>query len=247
MSPTVMMFRLIPVLVIVAIAVTWSFPLLALGSRFGLWGYQSAFMMIGGAAITAAIILALAGFTLLLAIRGGNQRPLHRSILVILILSIPIGVLFSYGIKGSQAPVIHDVSTDWTNPPQYINLENLRAEGENPLQSAEEVRALQEEFYPGIQPLIVAAALPELMVRIREVADRMGWMVLLIEPEKGFMQSVATTFWFGFKDDVVVRVTDVGPHQPGHLKVDVRSSSRVGKSDLGKNAERIDKFLKNLQ
>jgi uncharacterized protein (DUF1499 family) len=48
-----------------------------------------------------------------------------------------------------------------------------------------------------------------------------------------------SSFWFGFTDDIVIRVT---PAQNGSI-VDLRSVSRVGKSDLGANAKRINQFI----
>ncbi|MCZ0942003.1 MAG: DUF1499 domain-containing protein, partial [Gammaproteobacteria bacterium] len=58
----------------------------------------------------------------------------------------------------------------------------------------------------------------------------------------GLIEATATTFWFGFKDDVAVRVR---PHPQGAL-VDVRSVSRVGRSDGGVNAKRIGEILRRL-
>ena len=46
-----------------------------------------------------------------------------------------------------------------------------------------------------------------------------------------------------FSDDVVVRVQ---PEAASSSRVDVRSLSRVGKSDLGTNARRIREFLSRL-
>jgi uncharacterized protein (DUF1499 family) len=55
----------------------------------------------------------------------------------------------------------------------------------------------------------------------------------------GLVEATATTFWFGFKDDVVVRVVA----NAAGSRIDIRSVSRVGQSDIGANAARIEKFL----
>ncbi len=73
-------------------------------------------------------------------------------------------------------------------------------------------------------------------------AEAMGWEIVAAEPGSGRIEAVATTTWFGFKDDVVIRVSDA----PGRTKVDVRSVSRVGRSDVGANAERIRAFQERL-
>ena len=75
-------------------------------------------------------------------------------------------------------------------------------------------------------------------------AREMGWTVSTASPEAGMFEATATSFWFGFKDDVVVRVTDTGLES---ARVDVRSVSRVGVSDLGANAARIEAFSENLR
>jgi uncharacterized protein (DUF1499 family) len=67
----------------------------------------------------------------------------------------------------------------------------------------------------------------------------MGWEIVASEPHEGRIEATATTLWFGFKDDVVVRITPV----PGGSRIDVRSVSRVGRSDVGANAERIAAYL----
>jgi uncharacterized protein (DUF1499 family) len=60
--------------------------------------------------------------------------------------------------------------------------------------------------------------------------------VVAADPAAGRIEATATTFWFGFVDDVVVRVR---PAAGGGSRIDVRSVSRVGKSDVGANAKRI--------
>ena len=70
----------------------------------------------------------------------------------------------------------------------------------------------------------------------------MGWEIVASELAEGRIEATATTFWFGFKDDVVVRVT---PTDSGS-RIDVRSVSRVGRSDVGANAERITAYLAQI-
>ncbi len=67
----------------------------------------------------------------------------------------------------------------------------------------------------------------------------MGLELVNEAPQSGMIEATATTFWFGFKDDLVVRIR---PSGTGSV-VDVRSVSRVGVSDLGANARRIGEFL----
>ena len=52
----------------------------------------------------------------------------------------------------------------------------------------------------------------------------MGWDLVAADAAAGRIEATDTTFWFGFKDDVVIRVRPAN----GGSRVDVRSLSRVG-------------------
>ena len=83
--------------------------------------------------------------------------------------------------------------------------------------------------------------------RTFDLADRaarkMGWDIVALVPEQGRIEATASTLLFGFKDDVVIRITP----EAGGSRVDMRSVSRVGGSDIGANARRIRAFMKELQ
>jgi uncharacterized protein (DUF1499 family) len=71
----------------------------------------------------------------------------------------------------------------------------------------------------------------------------MGWDIVSVSPAELRIEATATTLLFGFKDDVVIRVTA----QDNASRVDIRSLSRVGVSDLGTNARRVRSFLSELK
>ena len=81
--------------------------------------------------------------------------------------------------------------------------------------------------------------LSESFDRVLVVAKTLGWEIVNSDRRSGIVESTATTFWFGFKDDVVIRIRE----ENGGTLIDLRSVSRVGMSDLGANAERIARFL----
>jgi uncharacterized protein (DUF1499 family) len=70
-------------------------------------------------------------------------------------------------------------------------------------------------------------------------ARAQGWEIVAAVPAEGRIEATDTTRFFGFKDDIVIRVKAEGAGS----RVDVRSLSRVGKSDVGKNASRIRAYL----
>lgn len=238
------LFKVLPVLMLVAIVVAWTFPALALGVKFDLWSVQVAMPLLAGAALTAAILLALSGVGLLGAIRRQRQAERHRAILVIVILIIPVATVFNFGLKASQSPVLYDVSTSWDNPPTIAEVSDVRPEDANPLQTAATNRSLQSEHYPDIQTLVLPVPVATAFERVQVAALALGWEVQAMDKATGRLEATDTTFWFGFVDDITIRVT-AAPENGA--RVDVRSVSRVGKSDLGKNAQRIRTFLAELQ
>jgi uncharacterized protein (DUF1499 family) len=78
--------------------------------------------------------------------------------------------------------------------------------------------------------------------RALAVARAQGWEIVAAVPAEGRIEATDTTRFFGFKDDIVIRVKAEGAGS----RVDVRSLSRVGKSDVGKNASRIRAYLRAL-
>ena len=101
----------------------------------------------------------------------------------------------------------------------------------------------KKKAYPDLAPEILDA-LPDAVFKHALAAARtLGWNIVSAVPGEGRLEATDTTFWFGFKDDVVVRVVAEGTRS----RVDVRSVSRVGRSDVGANARRIRAFLKELR
>ena len=94
-----------------------------------------------------------------------------------------------------------------------------------------------------IAPLLLQADPAQAFERARAAARDMGWEIVSADPAAGRIEAVATTFWFGFRDDVTVRVTP----QNGQARIDVRSRSRVGRGDAGANAARIRRYLEKLR
>jgi uncharacterized protein (DUF1499 family) len=192
--------------------------------------------------LSAAILLAMSGVAILLAVFRKNDKAKHRAILLVLILLLPLGYVFYFGVQAGKVPPIHDISTDLQQPPQPVALLALRGEDANPLDYSTEVAAAQARAYPDIQPAYLAMSKAEALKQVEQVALDMGWKVVNVDPALGLLEATDTTFWFGFVDDILVRVQA----EEGRVRVDVRSVSRVGRSDIGKNAARIKDFLQQL-
>ena len=137
-------------------------------------------------------------------------------------------------------PAIHDITTDTIQPPPFLAILPLRAGALNPADyGGPDVAAKQQQAYPDIGPLLLNVPPGRAFDRALAAAKAMGWELVASDPAGGRIEATDTTFWFGFKDDVVVRVTP----QPTGSRVDVRSLSRVGGGDIGANAARVRAFL----
>jgi uncharacterized protein (DUF1499 family) len=209
------------------------------GVRFGLWPFNIGLILLGVAGLLglAAVIAAIVGLCM----------PRVRSIGLVVALAIgaaaavpPVSGL----VRARSVPPIHDLSTDTENPPEFVAVLKLRVGAPNPPGYAgEEVAEQQRKAYPDLQPLFLGVSPATAFARARAAAEAMRWEVVAADPAARRIEAVATTFWFGFKDDIVVRITPAGAGS----RIDVRSKSRVGVSDLGTNAQRLRTYLQRLK
>ena len=208
------------------------------GTRFGLWEYGTGFLLMRIAFFTG---LAAAALSLLLLLIPRTRAAGFAPLAVALLLGLASAYLPWSGVqKVRSLPFIHDISTDTVNPPAFVAVLPLRVDAPNPPQyPGEEVAAQQREAYPDIQTLTLAMPEDQAFARALEVAEEMGWEIVASEPSQGRIEATETTFWFGFKDDVVIRIAGMADGS----RLDLRSKSRVGKSDVGANAERIRSFV----
>ena len=188
----------------------------------------------------AACLLALGGMVGAARRRGGMSTAVTALVLSLAVI-VPIGAL---AWKGSRVPAIHDITTDPINPPPFVAALRLREGALNPAEyGGPDVAAKQRAAYPDIVPLTLNLPPARAFDRALAAVRTMGWDLVASDPAGGRIEATDTTFWFGFKDDVVVRVQ---PQENGS-RVDVRSLSRVGGGDIGANAARVRKYLAALK
>ncbi len=145
--------------------------------------------------------------------------------------------------KARSVPPIHDISTDTENPPLFVAILAKRRDAPNPAgYGGPGIAAQQRAGYPDLAPQFYRMKPEALFGHALRAARELGWKIAAAVPEEGRIEAVDTTFWFGFKDDVVVRIAPA----EGGSRLDLRSVSRVGRSDVGANAARIRKFLARL-
>ena len=220
-------------------------PAGALGSRLGLWSFATGFQVLFGACLLAAIALVLGIAALIRAkLRGraGDRLPAAAGTAASVFVLIWMGLKY---LAGTSVPPIHNISTDRDDPPAFDAVAALRGPGTNPLDYDAEDAAAQAAGYPSLAGLQTSLAPAAALARAAATAEAMGWEVVrtISEAGQGVVEATDTTFWFGFKDDVAIRVRT----EAGGSKVDLRSVSRVGLSDLGANAARIRAFLARFE
>ena len=199
-------------------------------------------LTIAGLAALVAVVLGI----LWAAVQpAGTARPGLLSTLMGVAMGIAAAyVPISWRITADTLPRINDISTDTLHPPPYVALRSSRSDQGNGADYAgEAVAAAQRAGYPDLRSLTVKEPAAEAFARVEHTAQALSWHIVASEPGQGRLEAVATTAWFGFQDDIVVRLTGVS----GGTKVDIRSRSRVGISDLGTNAARVRQFLARLQ
>ena len=234
------------VVIVVALGAGLAAALAGFGHRFGWWHFTTGFMILRWAAIVA---LGTAGAGLVAAAWLAWRRRWGLAALTVVpclaVAVAAVGVPWSYMTRLDEVPVIHDVSTDTEDPPRF---QGLAVEIDDPVPGpypGGETARLQRRAYPDVRPLVVDASYGEAYEAAAETAHAMGWEPVRELSEEGRIEAVATTFWFGFKDDIAIRVRPA--EDGGAVRIDVRSVSRVGQSDLGANAERVRTYLKKLR
>ena len=211
------------------------------GARFGAWDYRFGFQLVRWSLSAGLAIAALAlVFLLIPRFRAGGIAALAAAI------AIAAGVAYipSHWLQTARAAAaINDVTTDPENPPAFVAVLPLRAAAAVPAAyPGSETAKAQRRAYPDIVPLELSVAPALAFARALDAATAMGWEIVAVDVAAGRIEATATTPWFGFRDDIVVRVAPA----PTGSRIDVRSVSRVGKSDLGANAKRIRAFLARL-
>lgn len=172
----------------------------------------------------------------------------RRAGLVTLVVALALGLGTAFvpwnGLRQARAlPPIHDITTDTGRPPEFVAILPLRAAAPNPATyGGPDVAQAQAGAYPDLRAHRLNAAPADAFKRALQAAREMGWEIVAADATAGRVEATDTTFWFGFRDDVVIRVEADGAGS----RVDVRSVSRVGVGDVGANAKRIRAYLRAL-
>jgi uncharacterized protein (DUF1499 family) len=222
-----------PLALVVALVARAILVLSGPGVRFGLFDYRAGLTLFRASAYVgiAAMLLAV----LALAVPAARKRGVALPLVALVLGALAFGVPFNFQQTASAVPRINDVTTDMENPPKYMTAARAYP--------GDEFARLQRAAYPDIAPVTLPVPPREAFERAVKAAEAMGWEVVGRDAAAGMLEAVDTTRWFGFKDDIAVRVSAAG----NGSRIDVRSKSRVGRNDIGTNARRIRAYMERLR
>jgi uncharacterized protein (DUF1499 family) len=223
------------------------------GTRFGWWHFRTGFklMKYGAWLGIAAAVLAIVALLVLLVMGARARHGTARGAVLFATLGLLLGgaaffLPWSWRRHAMSVPAIHDITTDFVNPPEVTASRALRdtTQGMNSwVYEGDTIAKQQRKAYPDIEPVMLAMPTDDAYRAALRAARDMGWQILLEDPVARRVEAVDVTKWYGFKDDVSIRVSAAS----GISRVDIRSISRVGGSDVGMNARRIRNYVAKLK
>lgn len=228
----------------------------SLGVWFGMWDFRAGFDMLrtvnASADWVAWICLAV---TVGIFIAARRIAPARASRLATFAAIGTVAAALAYIVPETYrapegTPFIHDITTDTDNPPQFVAVAPLRANAPNSVIYGDQANwdavtmaAAQKAAYPDIVPQVFTESKEEIFNRTLAAVDSLGWELVDQNLAEGRIEATDTTFWFRFKDDVIVLISET----PQGTVLQARSKSRVGGSDVGKNAARLRTLFAEIQ
>lgn len=218
-----------------ALALLILLPLSALGARFGVWPYTAGLILLTLSMAGSLLVQIVCAIWLIRKPTLATKKTLRRASLFAL---PPLAIVATVLQNSTNGVLLHDISTDTNNPPVFNELLDARGTDSNSTLYSREKADKQQKLYPQFESIRNSFSQQENFELALDTAEKLGLDIVAIDPKMGRIEAVDTTFWFGFKDDVVIRCRA--------LRIDIRSISRVGEGDLGANAKRIERFIKQF-
>jgi len=208
-----------------------------IGYRLGRWSVGTVLNIAEWAAYAAVLGLVTSVIGAVLSRPGARRRGFVLSLLGIAVSLPPAAMAVRWEHAARTYPAINDVSTDTHDPPVFWDMQSPT---EYP---GGKTAALQRAAYPDVVPLLLGVAPGRAYALAIALAKAKGWEIVADQPDEGRIEAVDASFFYGFKDEVVIRIAA----SEGGARVDVRSRSRIGRIDRGVNAKRIRGFLAALK
>jgi len=218
-------------------------PLSMLAVRFGIVSFSLGLPVFALSCLSSLVILLVLAIASLLP---GYKNQRQQAILKSLVALPPVLIFGALLGSAGDYPAIHDVSTDPDDTPVYTSAGvKLRGSASNSVDINPEAIAVQREHYPDLATIVVPLSPGAAFEKASAVAESLEWEIYNSDLHIGVIEAAYTSFWFGFVDDIVIRIRPLADDAGSEL--DVRSVSRVGRGDLGANAKRIRAFSQQFK
>jgi len=218
-----------------------------LGTRLGWWAYGfGLYRLMPASGLLAAIAVVL---SILALVREWSRLHLGGRAMLFIALALAASLVYVpafYWQTRKIVPPIHDITTDIDNPPAFSAVLPARAaeRAGSVDHFTPQLAQLQKAAYPDLAPLTTTLPPARAFAEALEVAKSMpGWTIVAADANAGRIEASEQTRWFRFTDDVVIRVVGDGAGS----RIDMRSTSRQGRSDYGVNAARIRAYMGALR
>jgi uncharacterized protein (DUF1499 family) len=215
-----------------------------IGYRIGWWSLGTGFQLVRWSVYPSAGAVVIGLIALGLPPYSGGMGWRGLALVGAIVGAVATWFPMSAQRAAVSVPPIHDISTDTVDPPLFVAVIALRAGARNPPDyDGPETARQQRDAYPDIVPLVMPLSAADAFARARQAAQSMGWLIVGANEPEGRLEAVAETRWWRLRDDVVVRVRPDGQG----ARIDIRSKSRIGRSDMGVNAARVREFLRRMR
>ena len=230
----------------------------AIGTKLEWWPWRFGFgMMTGRLGAGLAFVAVFSGLVAIyVAAFAGFRRLWPLAVLSLVVPLVMVGAFINLRSTAKRFPG-HDIATDWQQPLMFSDrLMQARGPKANEVFSDpravwmndavenwtdRRAEAVNANLCPEARPVVLPVPPAEAYRKVKAAAE--GLQVVSDDPAAGVLEATDETFWFSFKDDVVFRVRPEGQGS----RIDIRSVSRVGRSDLGKNCARVTGLLEKLR
>ncbi len=210
------------------------------GARLNVWNFKTGFSMIKAAGYIGLGCAVVALASSVISVRRRHFKGIFVSLIALILALIAFGIPLYWKVQAQNYPRIHDISTDLNNPPRFVAISTERRAAVR--YGGVEVATQQMKAYPELKTVVLALPANEAYKTALLTVRELGWDIVAERPAEGTIEATDTTRWFGFKDDIVIRIVPAGDRS----LLDIRSVSRVGISDLGTNAKRMRAFIAKI-
>jgi uncharacterized protein (DUF1499 family) len=213
------------------------------GSFFGLFAPLTGFQLFAAGALLGGLLSAIVGLIGVFLTRGGSDPEGRRKAMTGLAIGFGLMIIvLGAASTAGDAPAINDITTDLDNPPQFQSPSIVPDYVGRDMRYPEEFKPIVRESYPDLAPLRVSTSPQATFNQAIEIAESLGWEIVARSESQGVFDAQHTSAIFRFIDDIAVRITADG----SGARIDMRSKSRDGQSDLGANAARIRVYFERF-